>query len=297
MRVLVTGATGFVGRHVTTALLKDGNSVKCLVRDPGGDAAHSLKELGAGCVPGDVMDAASLNAAAVETDAIIHLVGIIYESPGATFAQVHGQGTRNALAAGAAAGVSRFIYMSALGAGPDAVSAYLQSKWDCEEAVRQSGLPGTIFRPSIIYGAGGEFIHMLISQVKIMPLVPIVGNGRYRLQPVTATDVAGAITASLTRPAAAGKTYELGGPDPLMYSEMVDILIQVMNKWRLKLYLPLSLMRLVAFTMEKTRRQPMITRDQLKMLVVDNVCDISEARQDLGFNPVNFFQGIDRLVN
>lgn len=297
MKVFVSGATGFVGRHVTTQLLRNGNSVNCLVRDPDSAAASRLKELGAGVVAGDVTDAESLTTAVSETDAFVHLVGIIYESPGATFEQVHLQGTLNALAAANASGASRFVYMSALGAGPNAISGYLKSKWDCEEAVRQGRIPHTIFRPSIIYGTGGEFIHMLISQVKIMPLVPIVGNGRYRMQPVTAADVAGAVASSLNRPVAAGKTYELGGPDTLMYSEMVDILVQVMNKWRLKLYIPVSLMWLVAFLSEKTQRKPLVTRDQLKMLVVDNVCDIGPAREELGFSPVNFFQGISELLN
>jgi len=297
MRVLVTGATGFVGQHVVAELLRKGNSVKCLVRDPGSPAAAGLLELGAQILPGDITDAACLSAAAAETDAMVHLVGIIFESRDATFDQVHRQGTLNALSAASASGVKRFVYMSALGAAPDAVSAYLKSKWECEEAVRSSGLPYTIFRPSVIYGRGGEFIHMLISQVKIMPLVPIVGNGRYQMQPVTATDVASAIVSSLKQPAAAGKVYELGGPEPLSYNEMVDILVHVMSKWRFKLYVPVSIMRLIAFFAEKTQRKPMVTRDQIKMLLVDNVCDIQPARDDLGFTPVNFFQGIDELLS
>lgn len=299
MKVFVTGATGFVGQHVTAALLASGHQVTCLVREPDSAKARILAEKGAALTAGDVTDAGSLMAAttAAGAEAFVHLVGIIFQSHGATFEQVHRQGTLNALAAAKAAGASRFIFMSALGAGPDAPSDYLKSKWECEEAVRAASIPYTIFRPSVIYGRGGEFIHMLVSQVKIMPLVPVVGNGRYRMQPVAATDVAGAVDASLERPVAAGKVYELGGPDALLYTEMIDILVQSLNKWRLKLYLPVSLMRLAAFIAEKTQRQPLLTRDQIRMLLVDNVCDISAARKDLGFAPANFFQGIEELLH
>ena len=124
-------------------------------------------------------------------------MGIIFERPGASFEQVHVEGTRNMLVAADAAGIKRFVHMSALGTRAGAGAAYHRTKWDAEEVVRASGLDYTIFRPSIIYGPGGEFINMLMRQVRLMPLVPVIGNGRYRMQPISVEDVAACFSASL----------------------------------------------------------------------------------------------------
>ena len=296
MKVFLTGATGFVGRHVAARLINDKHSVRCLVRSQNVDEANYLSGLGAELAVGDILDADSLATAAAGCDAFIHLVGIIFQRRGSTFEEIHVRGTFNALAAASLVGVKRFIHMSALGTGPDAASEYHRTKWQGEEAVRGSGLTYTIFRPSVIYGLGGEFIHMLISQIKLLPLLPVIGNGNYRLQPISVEDVASCFSSCLNNDKTFNQVYGLGGPDQLSYDEMLDTICLVMGKQRLKLHIPVALVKPVAWLSERLQSKPMLTTDQLTMLLTDNICDIGRMKDNLGIKPVAFEDGMRKLV-
>jgi NADH dehydrogenase len=187
--------------------------------------------------------------------------------------------------------------MSALGTRAGAGAAYHRTKWDAEEIVRASGLDYTIFRPSIIYGPGGEFINMLAKQIRLMPLVPVIGNGQYRMQPIAVDDVAAAFSASLATNAAMNKIYEIGGPEALSYNQMIDTICRVMGKRRVKAHVPVGLVRPVAWLSEKVMPKPMLTRDQLAMLLADNVCDITAMRDELGVDPVSFEDGLRGVLH
>lgn len=288
MKIFMTGATGFVGRHIAARLAADGHELKCLVRASGSESAGYLKGLGAEVAEGDILSVKSLANGARGCDTAMHLVGIILERRGASFEQIHVDGTRNMLTAAKQAGITRFAHMSALGTGPGASAAYHKTKWQAEEDVRASGLDYTIFRPSIIYGPGGEFINMLARQVRLLPVVPVIGNGRYRMQPISVDDVAACFAASLTTQTAVNKVYEIGGPEALSYNEMIDTLCRVMGKRRLKAHVPVALVRPVAWLSEKTMPKPLLTNDQLNMLLGDNLCDITAMREELGVEPVAF---------
>lgn len=292
----MTGTTGFVGRHIAGRLVEDGHELRCLVRDTEAEASWFLKGIGAEVAEGDIHVSHSLASGAAGCDAVIHLVGIIFEGPGASFEQVHVEGTRNMLLAADAAGIRRFIHMSALGTREGAGAAYHRTKWDAEEVVRASGLDYTIFRPSIIYGPGGEFINMLRRQIRLLPVVPVIGNGRYRMQPISVGDVATCFSASLTTPGAVNKVYEIGGPAALTYNEMIDIICRVMGKRRAKVHVPVALVRPVAWLSEKVMPMPLLTRDQLSMLLGDNVCDITAMREELGVEPVLFEEGLRGIL-
>src|SRR6266446_5069558 len=177
-RVFVTGATGFVGRAVVQALRGEGYVVRCLVRR---GSEPDLRGVGAiERVEGDVLAPQLLDEGMAGCGAVIHLVGIIREhiATNTTFYRVHVQGTVNVVAAAAAAGVRRYVHMSALGARDGARSRYHQTKWAAEEAVRACALPWTIFRPSVIYGRGDGFVSPLVRLVRRLPVVPLVGSGR-----------------------------------------------------------------------------------------------------------------------
>lgn len=283
-----------MGRHVAARLIDEGHEVTCLVRSQ--KSSDALKKLGARLAVGDILNAESVAPAARGCDAFIHLVGIIFERRGASFEDIHVQGTINALAAASMAGISRFVHMSALGTGPDAGSAYHRTKWQGEEAVRASGLGYTIFRPSVIYGPGGEFINMLASQVRTMPGVPVIGNGRYRMQPIAVQDVTACFCGCLGNAKTLGQVYEIAGPDQLSYNEMIDILCAVMGKRRLKIHIQVAMVWPVAWLSERLQRQPLLTTDQLRMLLKDNICDIDRMRQDFGLEPVPFEEGL-RFIN
>lgn len=296
MKFFITGATGFVGRHIAARLVEDGHGLRCLVRSTETDGSAFLKGIGAEVVQGDIHVSHSLASGAAGCDAVVHLVGIIYEGPRTSFEQVHVEGTRNMLVAADAAGITRFLHMSALGTGAGAGAAYHRTKWDAEEVVRASGLDYTIFRPSIIYGSGGEFINMLMRQVRLMPVLPVIGNGRYRMQPISVDDVAACFSSSLATDTAVNKVYEIGGPTALSYDEMLDTVIRVMDKRRVKAHVPVALVRPVAWLSEKAMPKPLLTPDQLSMLLADNVCDIAAMRAELGIEPVSFEDGLRDML-
>jgi NADH dehydrogenase len=292
-RVFVTGGTGFVGRAVIQALRAEGCAVRCLVRR---GSERDLRGFGAiERVEGDVMARQTLDEGIVGCDTVVHLVGIIHERPaiGSTFERVHVQGTQNVLDAAPAAGVRRYVHMSALGPRPGARSRYHQTKWAAEEAVRSSPLPWTIFRPSIIYGRGDEFVTMLRSMLERLTIVPVLGTGRQRLQPVPVEQVAQGFARSLSLEATVKHSYDVGGPDAVSMVELLDAIASAMGRTRrpLKMHIPLGLVRPVTKALYRLPGYP-ITPDQLLMLEEDNTCDPSAFYATFGLTTVPLAAGL-----
>src|SRR3989304_8264423 len=167
--ILITGSTGFVGRNIVKKAKEKGLKLKCLVRSP--ERARSVLGDNIEFAQGDVLNSNSLDKAMEGVEAIIHLVGIIVETKGASFENVHYHGTVNVVEAAKKAGVKRYLHMSALGTRADAESRYHKTKWQAEENVRNSGLDWTIFRPSVIFGSEDEFINMFIRMIKLSPII------------------------------------------------------------------------------------------------------------------------------
>lgn len=295
-RVLVTGGTGFVGRAVIHALRAEGHTVRCLVRR---GSERDLRGLGAiERVEGDVLVRRGLADDVAGCAAVIHLVGIIREHPaaGATFERVHVEGTRNMLEAAAAAGVRRFIHMSALGTRPGARARYHQTKWAAEEAVRASGLAWTIFRPSIIYGRGDGFVTMLAGLVRRLPVVPVIGTGLARLQPVPVEQVAEAFARAVTMPATEKQTYEVVGPDAVTLLQLLDLIGAALGRRAVRtVRIPMGLMRPLTRVCHRLPGFP-VTPDQLLMLEEDNTGDGSAFYRTFGLAPVPLAAGIQRML-
>lgn len=288
MRIFVAGGTGFVGRHVCRALSERGHELRLLAHSRMAEAEEGIRY-----VEGDV---ARLESFAVEVsgcDAVINLVGIIREFPsrGMTFDKLHVQATANMLEAARRAGVTRYLQMSALGTRPDAVSAYHRSKWQAEEQVRGSGLAWTIFRPSLIFGPHDAFINMLAAQLRLAPVMPVIGSGTYRLQPIHADDVARCFADALEMPETIGQTYELCGKDRLSYEELLDMIAATLGRSKpITPHLPLGLMKLVVPVMQNLPQFP-ITMDQLQMLLEESICE-GEWRKTFVFEPRGLQDGI-----
>jgi uncharacterized protein YbjT (DUF2867 family) len=288
MKIFISGGTGFVGGHVCRALRERGHEVRLLVH-----SRRGTREGGVEYIEGDV---ARLESFAVEVsgcDAVINLVGIIREFPsrGITFERLHVQATANMLEAARRAGVGRFLQMSALGARPSAVSAYHQTKWRAEEAVRGSGVQWTIFRPSLIFGPHDAFINMLAAQLRLAPVMPVIGSGSYRLQPIHADDVARCFALALEMPETVGQMYELCGNDRLSYEALLDMIAVTMGRPApLKPHIPLVLMKAIIPVMQKIPQFP-ITMDQLQMLLEENIGG-SEWQKVFGFEPRGLQEGI-----
>ena len=179
MKVFVTGGTGFVGREILSQLLQAGLAVRVLVREGSADKLPEPEKVEVHI--GDITDGASLVGALDGCDAVIHLVGIIREFPGRgiTFKKMHVAATENILEACDEQGVRRFLHMSSNGTRENGSTAYHQTKWLAEQMVRDSGLDWTIFRPSLIFGQGSEFVKMLTELIRRVPVVPVIGDGQY----------------------------------------------------------------------------------------------------------------------
>lgn len=302
MNVLVTGGTGFVGREVIRQLLPTGHRVRLLVRHPqaqnqAGVSGRDSVDL----VAGAVTDASSMPAALQGIDAVIHLVGIISEVGGNTFEAVHARGTAALVAAAATAGVRRFVHMSALGTRPNAVARYHQTKWAGEEAVRSSGIPWTILRPSLIYGPGDQSVNFFERMSRWSPILPVMGPGRTRLQPVSVEAVAQAFVRALTLPDAIGQTLDLCGEERLTFPELLRTMLAVAKRRRLLVHVPWPVARLQAAFAEAVfagllRQAPPLNRDQLIMLAEDNIGDSRPARDLFELRFESFREGIARYL-
>lgn len=292
MKIFISGGTGFVGGHVCRELVARGHQLRLLVHAAKGEPGEGVEQFS-----GDVTRAESCNAGAAGCDAVINLVGIIREFPGrgVTFARLHVEATANMIAAAQKNGISRYLQMSALGSRPGAVSAYHRSKYAAEELVGASGLEYTVFRPSVIFGPRDAFVNMLAGYVRSFGVVPVIGAGGYRLQPIAADDVARCFALALEKPATIGGTYTLCGRDRLSYLEIVDAIGRALGKSSVvKIKNPLALMKLVTQLLEGFSFYP-LSSDQITMLLEESICD-GEWQQTFGFEPEGFAAGIGKYL-
>jgi uncharacterized protein YbjT (DUF2867 family) len=283
MKVLVTGGTGFVGPAIVQALVDAGHTVRVLERKPGRSAGLPSQE----AVQGDVTDPASLQRATEGQEVVVHLVALL-AGPPEEFQRVMEQGTRDLVAAAKEAGVRRFVLMSALGVDEQTkeLVPYYHAKWEMERTVRDSGIEHVIFRPSFIFGPGGGALQQFGRIAKLAPVTPIVGPGTQRIQPIWIEDLAAYFAAGVDKPEAAGRTFELGGPDTVTWNELWSLLKSTLGKRRPSIHVPFRLMRIQAAVLEKLPRPP-VTRDQLKMLAAaDNVVSNSDAAETFGITLV-----------
>jgi uncharacterized protein YbjT (DUF2867 family) len=269
-----------VGRSLVARLVGDGREVRVLAR-------REAELPGVEFVPGDIGDASAVASAVRGCEAVVHLVGAIRERRGASFRDVHVRGTETVVRACEEAGVQRLLHMSALGARHRARSRYHRTKWRAEEVVRASGLAATVFRPSVIFGAGNSFLPQVRAVARRRPLIPIIGDGMRLLQPIWVGDVVSCFVGALDDSSTAGRAYELGGPESYGFEQLVDLVAEAEEIHTLKVHLPVWLMRPVVGVMGRAFSSFPITPDQLKMLLEDSVCDIAEMRDTFGIEPAS----------
>ena len=266
--ILVTGGTGFVGGHVVRALLDAGKPVRCLVRDP--HRAQKLEGLGGELVEG--------------VESVVHLVAI-RQGKRSQFEAVMSRGTRALLDEARRAGVRRFVHMSALGTTEETkdIVPYYGAKWDTEQAVRGSGLPHVIFRPSFVFAPDGGILPTFRKLAKLTPVTPIAGSGEQRLQPIWADDLAACFVRALDDDGVTNRTLELGGPDVVSWNTLWERLKQALGVRRPSLHVPMALMRANALVTERLPGNIPLTRDLLKMTEVgDNVVTGDDGARALG---------------
>lgn len=289
---VVFGGSGFVGRNAVRELAKRGWRVRAAVRRP--HHAQFLRPMGAvGQVQlfqANVRDRSSVARAMEGAEAVINLVGILHQEGAQSFSRVQAMGAAAIAEAAAKAGVERFIQLSAIGADADSDSLYARTKGEAERAVRATLSAATILRPSIIFGPEDQFFNRLAAMAEVSPALPLIGGGATRFQPVYVDDVADAVCAALESDAAAGKTYELGGPRIYTFRELMEMVLAETGRKRILAHIPFALAPMAGFAGEAVGLapwwKPPITRDQIKLLKRDNVVSANAHKiADLGIAP------------
>ena len=283
MIALVTGATGFLGRHVVKALDDMGVEVRCLVHTPGKEDVFGRTSVDVHY--GSVSDPESISSALYNVDAVVHLVAVIRERGSSTFEAINHRGARNVARAAAQAGVKHLVHVGAIGSVEDARLPYLHSKWRGEQAVMESGVPYTIIRGSILFGPGDEFINSLAGLVKALPVATVAGNGRNKFQPIAVDEAAKCVALAVQRQGPLGETVEIGGPHHLSYNDIVDTICRTYRARRLRLHVPLFAMRPAVKLMEAVMSRPPVTTDQLGMVSLDNIAELGTVEKVFGFSP------------
>jgi NADH dehydrogenase len=285
--ITVFGGSGFLGRHVVRALAHRHYRIRVAVRRP--DLAGHLQPLGRvgqiHAVQANLRHRQSVLAAVAGSDIVINLVGILFESGRQRFDSVQSLGAEG-VALAAAAHNARMIHVSAIGAAENSRAAYGRAKWRGERLVLAAAPGATIFRPSILFGPNDDFFNRFAAMAQMSPVLPLIGGGRTRFQPVFAGDVAEAIAGAADGETVPGATYELGGPEVFTFKELMNYILATIGRRRLLLPLPFPLAKLQALGFELLSKvplpllaRPLLTRDQVNMLRHDNVVSDS-ARAD-----------------
>lgn len=295
--VTVFGGSGFVGRHVVRALAKRGFRIRVAVRRP--DLAGHLQPLGAvgqiHAVQANLRYPDSVRQAVAGAEIVINCVGILYETGRQKFDSVQARGAAAVARAASEAG-ARLIHISAIGADAESAALYARTKAAGEAAVREAAPDAVILRPSIVFGPEDDFFNRFAAMAQMSPVLPLVGGGETRFQPVFVGDLAEAVMAAVDGRANAGATYELGGPAVKSFRELLELVLKTTQRNRLLVPLPFGLARLQAKVLQLLPK-PMLTEDQVELLKSDNV--VSEAAkaegrtlEGLGIHP----QSVEAIV-
>ncbi len=297
--ITVFGGSGFIGRHIVRALAKAGYRVRVASRRP--HLAQDLRVMGVvgqvQLVQANLRVAASVERALEGASGVINLVGILNETGRQTFSRLHAQGAKTVAEAAAAAGITRFIQMSAIGADAQSASRYARTKAEGEAAVKAAIPTATILRPSIVFGTEDSFFNRFADMARFAPALPLFGGGKTKFQPVFAGDVAKAVVAALQSPDAQGETYELGGPGVYSFAELMRFILDEIDRPRFLLPLSWQVGSVIAMLSELAAIlpfvQPVLTQDQLVQLKSDNVvAEGAKTLADLGVQP----ETVDSIV-
>jgi len=293
MKVLITGATGYVGSALREYIKRQGHDVRLLVRK---ESVHKAPTDGYDIVEGNVFNTNACLRAVDGMDAVVHLVGLIRENPsqGIVFDEYHRVATQNVLQACEISGVERFVHMSALGTRENARSKYHRTKWDGEELVRQTELRWTIFRPAWIFSPGDD-LSTQISSLVHKPLVPLIDGGKSLMQPVSLEDICEVMSRSLTMPETQGMVYEVGGPDRIAFHDLMTKSAEFVGKHLRTMNVPAWAIKPFVAAMQRFTFFP-LTVDQMKMLSEDNVCEIDPFVKAFQLQPKSFVEALPGLV-
>ena len=279
--VTVFGGSGFLGRNVVRALARRDYRIRVAVRRP--ELAGHLQPLGKvgqiHAVQANLRYPASVAAAMRDSQVAINLVGILTAGGAQSFDAVQASGAATIAQSAAAAG-ARMVHVSAIGADENSLSAYARSKAAGEKAVLTAVPSATILRPSVVFGPEDQFTNRFAALARMSPMLPLIGGGLTRMQPVYVGDVATAVAEAVDGKAKPGATYELGGPEVLTMREIMEVILAITERNRMLVSLPFGLAKLQALLLQFAPGGLKLTPDQVELLRSDNV--VSDAAKTAG---------------
>ncbi len=285
--IVVTGANGFVGRHVVDRLTQAGYPLRAMVRDRSRYSPPTEVRI----VEADLVQADTLTAALDGVGTVIHCAAItanLKETYPGAYQRVNALGTENLVATARAAGVRRLVAISGLGTRPAPAGTYMATRWALEEAVRNSGIPHVILQPSVQFGDDAEFVAALARLIRTSPVVPALGGGRTRFQPIWVEDVVTCVERSISDDALLNRSHAIGGSECLTFKEILQAIAGVMGRRRLILPLPMPLARLQARLLSAVMAHPPLTPATLELFAFDNATDLDAVERTFGFRPRGF---------
>jgi uncharacterized protein YbjT (DUF2867 family) len=283
--ITVVGGTGFIGRHLVALLLQSGATVRVAVRHPGRVEMAAEPAKAPEIVQADILDDTSVGSAIAGAHAVFNLVGILTETARQTYRGIHVEGARRVALAAQRHGVMRLIHISALGASPISPAISDRTKAEGEQAVRAVFPQATIVRPSLTFGEDDHFFSRFAPMIRSSPVLPLIGGGTTRFQPVFVGDIAAGLLALLKRSDTAGKTYEFGGPQVYSFKALLELLMTALERRRVFIPIPFPLAEMQAGLFELLPNPP-LTRDQVRLLKTDKVVSgMQPTLGDLGVQP------------
>jgi uncharacterized protein YbjT (DUF2867 family) len=296
--ILVAGGSGFIGSAVVRRLVREGWEVAVMTAHPARSRTR-IESMGARATEGDVRDASSLDRAVAGAEVVVQVLTFPtfpVEKPRKryTFEEFDHLGTDRLVRAAARAGARTFVYGSGSGAAPDAAKVWFRAKWGGEEAIRAAGINHAIIRPSWVYGPEDRALNRFVAFSRWLPFVPVVGDGRQRLQPVFVEDVADAFAQAARLEGPSG-TFEIGGPDVLTMNEVLGTMMEVRGKRKPLVHFPVALPKLAGFFLQFLPNAP-LSPDAVEFVTGDALADTGPLLEafDLSLTPLR--EGLARYL-
>jgi NADH dehydrogenase len=300
VRIAVAGGTGFLGRHISRALLDADHEVTVLSRTPDKVATIAALE-GAGAAHADVTDPSSLHEPLRGHEAVVNCAQfpnhpVEVRRKGLTYDRYDRQGTENLVAAALAIGVPRFVYVSGAGADVSSAKTWYRAKGFAEDAIKRSGLEFSILRPSWAYGPEDRALNKFVLIAKLSPVIPIPGVRPQLIQPVHVDDIAMAVGRIFERDLAWGRIFEIGSDEVMTMRQVVRTMLAVLGKRRALLPIPLALAKMGSAPLKLLPSPPM-TPQGIDFAAQNGLVDIKEMKEVLGVDPVPLAAGLARYLS
>lgn len=296
MKIFITGATGFIGRHLLLRLRQKDCRITAFVLF-GDTGAAAIAQDNLEIRYGDIRDKGAIEKAVAGNEAVISLAAIQESNNPVLNEQINYQGVKNLAEVCCARSIRRFIHLSSISTCYNVKSYYGRSKEMADQyLMRCSGLDYTILRPTLVYGntIRGPFHTFLTTLDKLPWVIPVIGNGRALKQPVFVEDVVSAIILSLESKTAIGKYYDISGRDTISIEEMIRLIIAKKGRKKMFIRIPAWILFPLALVLEKAS-DPIFTRESLSSATQDAVLDHSLIKKELGFNPLSFKEGLTKI--